>query len=195
MNDRLDPARTALLVMDYQVGIVEQLPDAHALLERVAAAVGGIRERGGHVGWVRVGFDDKDFEAMQPESVMARLATPDRRAAMRADAPTTQIHGSLHPQSDDIAVRKIRVGAFTTTDLDRRLRDRGVTSLALAGISTSGVVLSTVREAMDRDYRIVVLGDACADPDPEIHEFLIGRIFPRYASVVGVGELPELISS
>lgn len=195
MDDRLDPARTALLVMDYQVGIVELLPDAHALLERAATAIDEIRARGGHVGWVRVGFDDKDFEAIPPGSVMARLATPDRRAAMHADAPTTQIHASLHPQSDDITVRKIRVGAFTTTDLDRRLRERGVTSLVLAGISTSGVVLSTVREAMDRDYRIVVLDDACADPDAEIHEFLVTRIFTRNAGVVRVGDLPDVFAS
>jgi hypothetical protein len=59
------------------------------------------------------------------------------------------------------------VGAFTTTDLDRQLRDRAITTLVLAGISTSGVVLSTVREAMDCDYRIVVLEDATADSDPD----------------------------
>jgi nicotinamidase-related amidase len=70
------------------------------------------------------------------------------------------------------------VGAFTTTDLDRQLRDRAITTLVLAGISTSGVVLSTVREAMDRDYRIVVLEDATADSDPDTHAFLTASIFP-----------------
>ena len=53
-------------------------------------------------------------------------------------------------------VRKTRVGAFSTTDLDEQLRQRGVDTLLLAGISTSGVVLSTVRDAHDRDYRVFV---------------------------------------
>ncbi len=188
----LDPARTALLVMDYQAGLVHRLPDAAALLGRVDVALADVRARGGHVGWVRVAFDDADLEAIPPSSVMAHLVTPDRRDSLRADAPATQIHEALHPRPGDVAVRKTRVGAFTTTDLDRQLRDRGVTTLVLAGISTSGVVLSTVREAMDRDYRIVVLADACADPDPESHAFLTARIFPRHATVVDVDALPGL---
>jgi nicotinamidase-related amidase len=165
----LEPTRTALLVMDYQVGLVHRLPDAPALLDRVNTAVADVRARGGHVGWVRVGFYDTDFDAIPPSSVMARLVAPDRRAALHAEAPASQLHDSLRPQSQDITVRKTRVGAFTTTDLDQQLQDRAVTTLILAGISTSGVVLSTVREAMDRDYQIIVLNDASADPDPNSH--------------------------
>jgi nicotinamidase-related amidase len=188
----LDPTRTALLVMDYQAGLVHRLPDAPALLERVGAAVADVRALGGHIAWVRVAFDDGDFDAIPPSSVMARLVSPDRRAALHADAPDSQIHDSLSPRPHDITVRKTRVGAFTTTDLDRQLRDREVTTLILAGISTSGVVLSTVREAMDRDYRIVVLNDATADPEPDTHAFLIGTIFPRHTTVLDVNDLREL---
>jgi nicotinamidase-related amidase len=188
----LDPTRTALLVMDYQVGLVHHMPGAQALLDRVEAAVADVRARGGHIGWVRVGFDDAEFEAIPPSSVMARMAAPGRRAELHADAPATQIHNRLSPQPHDIAVRKTRVGAFTTTDLDQRLRDREVTTLVLAGISTSGVVLSTVREAMDRDYRIVVLDDASADPEPGTHAFLTSTIFARYTTVVDVDGLREL---
>jgi hypothetical protein len=105
-----------------------------------------VRIRGGHIGWVRVGFDDNDFAAIPPSSVMARLATPERRAEMHAEAPTSQIHEAL----------------------------------------------SKVREAMDRDYQIVVLNDACADPDPDTHAFLTGTIFPRYATVIAVADLHGL---
>jgi nicotinamidase-related amidase len=125
---------------------------------------------------------------------MARLATPDRRGELHADAPTSQIHGTLSPQPGDISVRKVRVGAFSTTDLEQQLRERGVTTLILAGISTSGVVLSTVREAMDRDYQILVLNDACADPDPQAHAFLVETLFPRHATVVDVNDLQRLFA-
>ena len=62
-------------------------------------------------------------------------------------------------------MRKQRVGAFSTTDLHEQLQARGIDTLVLAGISTSGCVHSTVLDAFDRDYRVIVLSDACADPD------------------------------
>ena len=64
------------------------------------------------------------------------------------------------------------------------LRARDVTHLALGGISTSGVVLSTVRAAADKDYRLTVLEDLCLDADEEVHRVLTGKIFPRQAEVI-----------
>jgi ABC-2 type transport system ATP-binding protein len=93
--------------------------------------------------------------------------------------PSTAIHDSLGPQPGDIVVRKTRIGAMSTTDLDRQLRDRGIDTLVLAGISTSGVVLSTLIEAADRDYRLYVLSDGTEDPDEQARDVLLGRIFPR----------------
>jgi nicotinamidase-related amidase len=189
----LDPNRTALLVLDYQEGIVGQLPGSGPLLDRVTSVLDDVRGRGGHVGWVRVGFEDAEFEAIPETSMFAPFAaSADHRAGMRADAAATQIHPELAPRPEDIRVRKIRVGAFSTTDLGPQLEKRGITTLVLAGVSTSGVVLSTVREAMDRDYRIVVLRDACADRDPATHDFLTGTLFPRTATVVDAAGLGEL---
>ena len=81
-------------------------------------------------------------------------------------------------------MRKTRVGPFGTTDLHEQLQAKGIDTLILAGISTSGVVLSTVRDGHDRDYRLIVLSDLCADPEADVHEFLIERIFPRQAEVI-----------
>lgn len=189
----LDPNRTALLVLDYQEGIVGQLPDTGPLLDRVAGVVEDVRGRGGHLGWVRVALKNTEFDAIPETSMFAPIAaSADLRAAMHADAPSTRIHPKLTPHDDDIKVRKIRVGAFSTTDLGPQLEKRGITTLVLAGLSTSGVVLSTVREAMDRDYRIVVLRDACGDRDQATHDFLTGTVFPRAATVVDVAGLGDL---
>jgi nicotinamidase-related amidase len=114
--------------------------------------------------------------------------------AFHADSPTTAIDERISPEPDDIVVRKTRVGPFLTTDLDEQLRRRGIDTLVLAGISTSGVVLSTVRDASDRDYRVVVLSDGCADREPEVHEFLTTRIFPSQATVITTAELAELLA-
>jgi nicotinamidase-related amidase len=182
----LDPATTALLVMDYQSGIVSRLPDPDrqlALAERVIAAA---RDAGAHVGYVRVAFTDDELAAIPERSAMAAAAS--RGAALHADAPDTQVHERLAPRAGDVVVRKRRVGAFSTTDLHEQLQALGVKTIVLAGISTSGVVLSTVRDGADRDYRVVVLSDASADPDPEVHEFLTTRVFPRQAAVVTTDE-------
>jgi nicotinamidase-related amidase len=85
-------------------------------------------------------------------------------------------------------VVKKRVSAFTGSDLEVLLRSAGVDHLVLAGIATSGVVLSTVREAADRDYRLTVLADACADNDPEVHRVLVEKVFPRQAEVTVVAD-------
>jgi nicotinamidase-related amidase len=58
-----------------------------------------------------------------------------------------------------------------------------VEHLILTGIATSGVVLSTVRQAADADYRLTVVGDCCLDSDAEVHSVLIGKVFPRQATV------------
>jgi nicotinamidase-related amidase len=114
---------------------------------------------------------------------------------LHSDSPATAVHDCVAPEPGDIVVRKTRVGAFSTTDLHDQLRDRGITTLILAGISTSGVVLSTVRDAADRDYEVLVLADASADPEPGIHDFLTEKIFPRQARVITTAELKDLLST
>lgn len=195
MNDSLptlDPKTTALLVMDYQTNILGMLGDATPLLARVVEAIGIARARGLQVGYVRVAFEDADFAAVPPQSQFAPMLKTTGQA-FHAGAPGTAIQADVAPQPGDIVVRKTRVGAFSTTDLARQLRDRGIETIILAGISTSGVVLSTVRDAADRDYRILVLADACADRDPSVHEFLIEKIFPGQAQVIRVADLERLL--
>ena len=185
----IDPRRTALLVMDYQAGILDRLDDAEPLLACAADAIAVVRDRGGQIGYVRVAFDDADYAAAPPHSRFASVGPE-----MHSDSPATAIHDRVAPEPGDIIVRKTRVGAFSTTDLDQQLRARGVITLILAGISTSGVVLSTVRDAADRDYQVFVLADGCADPGPGVHEFLTETIFPRQARVITSAELKDVLS-
>ena len=81
-------------------------------------------------------------------------------------------------------VGKHRVNALYGTDLDMTLRANNITTLIILGYATSGVVLSTTRYAADSDYRLFVVEDCCSDQDPEVHDFLTQRIFPRQADVV-----------
>jgi nicotinamidase-related amidase len=189
----LDPSRTALLVMDYQQGILNRIEDPDALAAKARTAIDTLREAGATIGYVRVAFTEAELEAMPETAGMARVkAMP--AGSMAVDAPATQVDERVAPADGDIVVRKVRVGAFGTTDLDQQLRARGVDTLVLAGISTSGVLLSTVRDGYDRDYRLLVLADASADPEPGVHEFLTETLFPRQAEVIEVADLEALLA-
>ena len=199
MSDTLtiDPARTALLAMDFQAGIIVSAAEAgsEAALARTIDAIGLVRKAGGRIGYVRVAFTDDDIAAIPAASHFAAMVTPERRDFLHADSPATAIDERIAPESGDIVVRKTRVGAFSTTDLDQQLRAAGVDTLILTGLSTSGVVLSTVRDGADRDYRIIVLADACADPGPGMHEFLTERVFPRQGTVISSADLPAALGT
>jgi nicotinamidase-related amidase len=103
--------------------------------------------------------------------------------------PGADIPEAIQPRPGDVVVVKHRVSAFHGTDLETILRAKGVDTLVLAGIATSGVVLSTARHAADADYRLVIAKDACADRDDEVHRVLTEKVFPRQAAVVSTAEI------
>ena len=70
------------------------------------------------------------------------------------------------------------------TDLEMILRAKDIDTLVLFGISTSGVVLSTLLDAADADYRLFVIKDCCADRDPDVHACLTDKILARQATVL-----------
>jgi nicotinamidase-related amidase len=186
----IDPAKTALLVMDYQNGIFERVEDGDTLLAGANQAIALMRDHGGTIGYVRVGFADGEA----PSGTMGRRIGREAALTMfHADSPGTQVHDEIAPHDGDIVVRKTRVGPFGTTNLDEQLQAKGIDTLILAGISTSGVVLSAVRDGHDRDYRLIVLSDLCADPEADVHQFLIERIFPRQGDVITSAELHALL--
>jgi len=175
----------ALLVMDVQQGIVDRLGDDEGYLPRLAAAVEAARAAGIWVIYVTVAFRAGYPEVSERNKGFAAIAGTGRFAD--AD-PGAAIHPAVAPASGDVIVTKRRVSAFTGSDLEVVLRAGGVDSLVLAGIATSGVVLSTLRQAADLDYRLTVLADGCLDSDPEVHRVLLEKVFPRQADVVGIAD-------
>ncbi len=82
----IDPGRTALLVMDYQVGLLGRLPGAEDLLARTAQAIATVRAQGGHVGYVRVAFADPDYDVVPAHSRFAAVLEAGG-PAMHDDSP------------------------------------------------------------------------------------------------------------
>ena len=85
-------------------------------------------------------------------------------------------------------------GRFAGGDLEVVLRAAGTDHLVLTGIATSGVVLSTLRQAADLDYRLTVLADGCLDADPEVHRVLTDKVYPRQADVLRIAEWTESLA-
>lgn len=180
---------TALLVMDMQAGILGMLPDAEAMLGKAAMAIAHARDKNIPVIYITVGFregapeismNNKGFAASK-----ARFDSVDIAQFMK-------IPDDIAPRNGEVTVVKRRISGFTGSDLEVILRAFGIQHIILAGISTSGVVLSTLREAADKDYRITVLADCCADGDDEVHRVLTTKVFPRQADVLSLSEWQQL---
>jgi nicotinamidase-related amidase len=174
-----------LLIMDYQAAIVDSTPAAAASLDRAVTALSAARGHDVPVVFVRVAFRPGYPEITQRNRNFAPL--PSYGTVFHEDDPGTALVPELGVKPDDIIVVKRRVGAFAS-DLGEVLRGLEADEVVLAGVVTSGVVLSTVRAAADLDYAITVLSDACADTDAEVHDVLIGKIFPAQAAVITTEE-------
>ena len=176
----------ALLVMDVQNGVVDHFGEqSPRLLVTLADAVAAARSVRTPIIFVRVAFRSGAPEVSPKNLAFSTYLGSD---ALGETDHTTQVHPAVAPQSGEIVVTKRRVSAFSGSDLHLVLRSLGVDSLVLTGIATSGVVLSTLREAADLDYVITVLRDGCLDRDEEVHRVLMDTVFPRQASVVFVAE-------
>jgi nicotinamidase-related amidase len=172
----------ALLAMDMQIAILRNLPAAEKLINKVSQALNFARANEIPVIYVVVGFrpgapeissNNKSFSALDKNNWTAENAEE-----------WLKIHPEVAPLENEIVVTKRRVCAFTGSDLEVILRAQNIRHLILTGYATSGVVLSTVREAADKDYRLTVLSDACADADEEVHRVLTTKVFPRQADVI-----------
>jgi nicotinamidase-related amidase len=103
---------------------------------------------------------------------------------LASGADGTALHPDVGFRPEDVTVVKRRISAFAGTDLGLLLASRDVEQLVLLGVSTSGVVLSTLRAAADLDFRLTVLSDCCFDEDRTVRECLVDRIFPTQAEVL-----------
>jgi nicotinamidase-related amidase len=175
---------TALLVMDVQAGIISRVSDSQSLLQTLGQAITAARSAKIPVIYVVVGFRKgiPEIGAATTNKSFGAL----KSAGFPGIEEPIQIDPAIVPQPGEMVVTKRRVSAFAGSDLEVILRGHKIGHLVLAGISTSGVVLSTLREAADKDYRLSVLSDGCADMDPEVHNVLLNKVFPHQADVLTV---------
>lgn len=183
---------SVLLVMDVQEATLKMLNDNAGFTNSLTRAIRTARENRIRVIYIVVGFrkgypevslNNKSFQRIRKETINFDLDE------------AIKVHPSFEPQPDDIIIIKKRVSAFAGSDLEVVLRSLEIKHLILTGIATSGVVLSTLREAADKDFIITVLTDCCADRDEEVHRILMTKVFPRQAEVITSDEWASAIRS
>jgi len=168
--------KAALLVMDVQPGIIDRISNKDEYLSKITLAIDAAHKYNLLVIFVVVGF----------RSGFPEISSRNKSFSAIRDSLSTHFINPkpvLNLKENDIIVTKRRISAFSGSDLEVVLRGNNISHLVLTGISTSGVVLSTVREAADKDYRLTVLSDLCADVDSEVHNVLTEKVFPRQATV------------
>jgi nicotinamidase-related amidase len=174
---------TALLIMDVQQGIVDRFGGEPGYLPGLGSAITAARQAGIPVIYVVVGFRPGYPEVSPRNKSFAAVAGAGR---FTDGDPSREVHPAVAPAPADVVVTKRRVSGFAGSDLDVVLRAQGIGHLVLTGIATSGVVLSTLRQAADLDYQLTVLADGCLDADPEVHRVLLEKVFPRQAEVTSI---------
>jgi len=182
--EKLDPKKTALLTLDCQKGIFGFVPGADAIIPHAAKAVEFARQQPFQIIHVGLGFSEGHPEISDVESPFKRVM---QNNLFVKGTPSAEFHSAI-ARPGELVVHKQRVGAFSENQVHLILRTRGIENLVFFGISTSGIVLSTLRRAFDLDYRCVVLKDACFDADEEVHRVLTEKIFKAQATVVKVDE-------
>lgn len=188
----LDPARTALLVVDMQNGFVAEdsaswVPDAAGIVDRISALARAVRAGGGVVAYTQHLVDDEAVRTWS--SYYRHFVGPARLPVLRGTlGPGTRgfaLWEGLDVQSGDLVVPKRRFGAFgpNSSDLHERLRARGVDTVIVTGTVTNVCCETTAREAMMMDYKVFFVSDANAALTPQEHQATLDNMAVMFGDV------------
>ena len=196
MTLQIDPARAALLLLDYQNYNVH--PDGYwarampGSAERAAPAVARTAEvhAAARQSGITVIHVQNAWREGHPDVNPHTPWQADAKAAGRSTEGTWGIEfvEALAPVEGEIVVRKRAVSAFAGTELDRLLHIHDLATLVIAGIVTNFAAEGTARDASDRGYRVIVLADCCESVTDEMHEFSITQILPAIGEVVNAAD-------
>jgi nicotinamidase-related amidase len=174
----LDLARTALVLIDLQNGIVPRQWAPYTgehVVGNCSQLAQEMRNRGGMVVYVHVLLNDMvSLPADQPGHAPGASAPPPEASQFVPEAGV---------EATDVVIAKRQWGAFYGTNLDQQLRRRGIRTTVMAGIATNMGVESTARAAFDRAYELVFVEDAMTSFSAEAHQFACQQVFKRMGRV------------
>ncbi len=182
-------ARTALLVVDLQNGIVRsaaaglsgEVPSMTQVLDRARALIDAFRRHALPVVLIKVAG-----------GAPGRTDEPARFSGSLADGLTDFV-AELAQNPEDLVVSKRSWGAFANTDLDVRLRAIEITQVVVCGVATGTGVEATARQAFEQGYNVTLAVDAMTDTRVVAHRYSIDSVFPRLAETGTAQDIIDLL--
>ncbi len=191
--DTLDPAKTALIVVDMQNAFMLK-GVAHALCEEAIEIVPNInrlaeavRRTGGLVVWIQTAATQ---ETLQSWSVNVEMNGPERTARRFASlGPGTEgyeLWAGLDVKPDDLKIQKTRYSAFIqgSSNLEALLRARGIDTVIITGTVTNVCCESTARDAMMRNFKTIMVTDANAATSDELHNASLAAFYLKFGDIM-----------
>ncbi|VVD92581.1 nicotinamidase like amidase [Pandoraea horticolens] len=184
----ISPAKTALLVMHYQTDIMALFPSvAPTLLANTRQLCDAARARS-----VDVYFAKIHFSPGYPEvSPLNRNGQGIKQLGLFVD---DRISPELGQRADEPLIVAHRASVFFGTDLQVRLSARGIDTLIMVGIASTGVMLSSIAYASDADFRLFTVKDCCYDPDQIVHDHLFSTAFDSRTTVLSLADALEMLA-
>ncbi len=191
MTLSIDREHTALLAMDFENDIVHengafkdlgfaQMVKQNDVLGKTARLLDATRGAGVKVIYASVKFRSGYPE--RPQNAGMFQAVVGANALVEGTWGST-IHEAVTPKEGEPVVSKRGISAFTGSDLAALLTTGGITTLLLTGVATNFVVEGTAREAVDRGYNVVIVGDCCASASQEVHDSALTSTLPFLTTI------------
>ena len=192
--DSLDPARTALLIIDMQNAFVApgapiEVPAARAIVAPINRLTKELRRRGVPVIWV---LHENRGDGRDWAGFFDAFVAPGRRAeaaaALAAGSELQKLYPELETAPGDLRVSKNRYSAFINNDFAKKLKERGIDTLLIAGTKTNVCVECTARDAMMLDFKSVLVSDCCAALSDEEHRAALELFIQQFGDVLTANE-------
>jgi ureidoacrylate peracid hydrolase len=198
VNENLDPAKTALVVVDMQnafmlPGVAHALcPMAERIVPNINRLARAVRDSGGTVIWIKTTFKD---DALKNWSTYFEMVTP-QQGAKRIAALTTgskghELWAALDVRPADLIVEKTRFSAFIqgSSDLADALRNRGIDTVLITGTVTNVCCESTARDAMMLNFKTIMVTDGNAAVTNEDHSASLCAFYLTFGDIMSTDML------
>jgi nicotinamidase-related amidase len=191
---RLDPRRTALVVVDVVPFFFQDNPYLPGIVPRINRLASALRERGGTVAWVVPGRPA--WRAVDDEFRGAEVAEL-FRASGGEGSVQERLWPELDARDDDIYAEKTAFSAFSPgrSDLPEQLDTRGIDNLVVTGTVTNVCVEGTVRDASTLGYRVVLVADACAATRDRDHNATLHVTYRSFGDVRPTEEVLQVLGA
>lgn len=199
IDERINPLHTALILIDMQRDLVydnylcdkagRDLSATRNVIPNMQRLVSRARSVGVticHVGFWSLPENGSDSAAWLQQR---RRSTYSSDSLCIAGTPGAEFIDELRPERNEIVIHKHRYSAFKGTDLDMILRARSIKTVITTGVSTNVCVESTLRDAFETGYYVVIPSDATASWNMELHKSTLETVKHRFGYVANTAEI------